>query len=378
MKRHTLLLVDDEPANLNLLDNLLGGDYTLHRARGGAVALKTLRRHKIDLVLADQRMPRMSGVELLEKAREVRPDAVRILITAYPDAQNAIEAINRGNVHRYVAKPFEPAELRMEVQRELARRDLVLENRRMGEELRKTVRELSRVNRRLEEINTMKDEFLANCSHELKTPLVSGMGYLELMLSGGLGRFDDRQLKGLRISHRNLERLLSLIENLLALSRARYRPGQVRKKRFALMPLIQECVDSLKARAHKGNLKIRISAPRRGPVIYGDERKIHSVLTNVLSNAEKFTRDDAQITIRVGPTRKGRVHISVSDNGVGLPTPRADIRPFHGNPDPRYGGLGIGLTLARQFLKAHGSDIVLERRRPRGAVARFDLPVVRP
>ena len=144
------------------------------------------------------------------------------------------------------------------------------------------------------------------------------------------------------------------------------------------MPLIQECVDALKARAHKGDLKIRISAPRRGPVIHGDERKIHSVLTNVLSNAEKFTRDNAQIIIRVGPPRKGRVHISVSDNGVGILTPRADIRPFHGNPDPRYGGLGIGLTLARQILRAHGSDIVLEQRRPRGAVARFDLPVVRP
>ena len=375
MKRHTLLLVDDELANLNLLENLLEEKYTLHRARGGEVALKALRRHKIDLILADQRMPRMSGVELLEKAREIRPDAVRILITAFPNAQNAIEAINRGNVHRYVAKPFEPAELRLEVERELVRRDLVLENRKMGEQLEQTVEELSRTNRRLEEMNTMKDEFLANCSHELKTPLVSGMGYLELMLSGGMGKFDDNQLKGLKISHRNLERLLSLIENLLALTRARYRPGQVKKARFALMPLVQECVESLKARAHKGNLKVQVSAPRRGPIILGDERKIYSVLTNVLSNAEKFTRDDAKIIIRVSPPRKGRVRISVADNGVGIPTPRADIRPFHGNPDPRYGGLGIGLTLARQILQAHGSDIVLERRRPRGAVARFDLPV---
>ena len=126
-----------------------------------------------------------------------------------------------------------------------------------------------------------------------------------------------------------------------------------------------------------GNLEVKVTAPRRGPVIHGDRRQIQSVLTNVLSNAEKFTRDDPKITIRISPPRKGRIRVSVADNGVGIPTPRANIRLFHGTPDPRYGGMGIGLTLARQILQAHGSDIILEQRRPRGAVARFDLPAGR-
>ena len=100
MKRHSLLLVDDKSANLDLLEKVLGKTYAIHRARGGEAAVKTLRRHEIDLVLADQRMGRMSGVKFLEKVGKVRPDAGRMLIT--PDARGAIEAINRGHVHRKI------------------------------------------------------------------------------------------------------------------------------------------------------------------------------------------------------------------------------------------------------------------------------------
>jgi signal transduction histidine kinase len=103
----------------------------------------------------------------------------------------------------------------------------------------------------LRDLNRMKDQFLANCSHELKTPLVSGMGYVDLLLSGGMGPLESRQAKGLQIAYRNLERLLGLIENLLALAKGRFRPEALKVARFPLRPLLEECVESLKARARK-------------------------------------------------------------------------------------------------------------------------------
>ena len=251
MIRHSVLIVDDEPENINLLSNLLGETYTLFKARDAASALDLLRKKDIHLVLTDQRMPGMTGVELLEEARGLRPDCVRMLVTAYPDVNNAILAINRGHVNRYIAKPFDSAELRVAIAQELEHLDVLLQNRKLNQELGRMVDELFRANRELRDLNQMKDQFLANCSHELKTPLVSGMGYLDLMLTGGMGKLDARVEKGLRIAHRNLERLLGLIENLLALAKARFRPDDLKSTTFDLKPLMDECVASLRARARK-------------------------------------------------------------------------------------------------------------------------------
>jgi signal transduction histidine kinase len=374
VRRHSILIVDDERENINLLTNILGEEYSLYQAQDASQAMTFLRKNEIHLVLTDQRMPGMSGVELLEKAREVRPDSVRMLITAYPDVNNAIEAINRGHVHRYIAKPFDSAELKVAIQQELEHLDLVRANRRLNEEMGRMVDELFRANRELRDLNQMKDQFLANCSHELKTPLVSGMGYVDLMLSGGMGPLDPRQEKGLRIAHRNLERLLGLIENLLALAKARFKPEELRIARFDLHPLLDECIDSLRARARKKSLQLKTSIPKGKIPVDGDERKIHSVITNVLANAEKFSPDEARIEVRVGKPKGGKVRVTVTDNGVGIKEAKAEILPFKTTSDFRYAGMGIGLTLARQILRQHQCDIVLEQAPHGGARVQFDLP----
>jgi len=374
MKKHSLLIVDDEQENINLLSNILGDAYSLYQALDAAGALALLRKNEIHMILTDQRMPGLTGVELLEKAREARPDCVRMLITAYPDVNNAIQAINRGHVHRYIAKPFDSVELKLAIQQELEHLDLIRANRRLNEEMGRMVDELFRANRELRDLNQMKDQFLANCSHELKTPLVSGMGYVDLLLSGGMGHLDPRQEKGLKIAHRNLERLLGLIENLLALAKARFRPEELRIARFDLRPLVEECVESLRARARKKSLRVKSALPRGRVWVEGDERKIHSVITNVLANAEKFSPDDARIEIRVLAPKDGKVRVSVTDNGVGLQEEKADIQPFKTTSDLRYAGMGIGLTLARQILQAHHCEILLERGPRGGARVQFDLP----
>jgi signal transduction histidine kinase len=299
-----------------------------------------------------------------------------MLVTAYPDVTDAIQAINRGHVNRYITKPFDARELKLSVQRELEHLDVVRANRRLNEEMARMVDELFKANRELRDLNRMKDQFLANCSHELKTPLVSGMGYVDLLLSGGMGPLESRQDKGLRIAYRNLERLLGLIENLLALAKGRFRPEALRRARFPLRPLVEECVESLKARARKGSLRVRVSWPRGEIQVEGDERKIHSVFTNVLANAEKFTPDQARIRIRVRAGKDGRCRVEVTDNGKG-PEAGGEIEMFKTTSDPRTAGLGIGLTLARQILEAHGGGISLERLPRGGARAAFDLPLAR-
>lgn len=374
MTKPLVLIVDDQPENINLLANLLEDKYRILRARDAAAGLALFRKHPVDAILTDQRMPGMNGVEFLEKARAIRSECVRMLVTAYPDVNDAIEAINRGNVHRYIAKPFDGGELRLALEKELGHFQLLSANRRLNEELGRMVDELFKANRELSEVNRMKDQFLANCSHELKTPLVSGLGYLDLILSAGMGPVEPRQEKGLKIAQRNLQRLLALIESLLALAKARFCPDTLKKARFALKPLIEECVESLKGRAKKASLEVNVRIPRSLPPIEGDERKIHSVITNVLANAEKFSPERARIEIRVSPPRAGRVGVEVHDNGDGPEDPDGGIQPFKTSADPRFAGMGIGLSMAREFLKAHGGTIRLGRAPGGGARVEFDLP----
>lgn len=374
--KHALLIVDDEKENINLLANILGEDYEIREARGGAEALALIAKHPVDLILTDERMPGLSGVELLERVRAARPDCVRMLVTAYPDVANAIQAINRGHVNRYIAKPFDSRELKLAVVQELEHLDVLRANRRLNDEMARMVDELFKANRELRDLNRMKDQFLANCSHELKTPLVSGMGYVDLLLSGGMGPLEPRQERGLKIAYRNQERLLGLIENLLALAKGRFRPEALKVTRFLLRPLVEECVESLKARARKRSLRVRVAWPRKDVEIEGDERKIHSVFTNVLANAEKFTPDAARVEVKV-KCSDGRCRLEVIDNGKGPEPEAGPIEMFRTTSDPRTAGLGIGLTLARQILEAHGGEILLTRGPRGGARIAFDLPLAR-
>ena len=381
-KRYTILAVDDERENLNLLSRILEDRHRVLLAPDGQTALDLLSRHDVHLVLADQRMPGMSGVELLEETRARHPDCVRLLITAYPDIDVAVDAINRSGVRGFISKPYTPAELQAVVDRELEFFELGRTNRRLAEELKGAVAGLLDANRELKELDRTKDYFLANVSHELKTPLVSGIGYLDLIRTGGLGPVPARIRKGVDIAHRNLGRLLHLITDLLSLARMRYRPDAIEKSAFALKDLIAECVDSLRGRSRKKSLDVRVSIPRGLPRVDADERRIHSVVTNVLSNAEKFTPERARIRIRV--TRKGRgfAEVRISDNGVGPARAKAARAfPFFKHADDplvkKYGGLGIGLTLAREILKAHGCGIELTGG-PRGAVVTFGLPLETP
>lgn len=381
-KRYTILAVDDEKENLNLLARVFDERHRVLTARDGPAALDALGRHDVHVILADQRMPGMTGIELLETARTRHPEAVRILITAYPDTDVAVGAINRGGVQRFVSKPFDPAELLAVVDRELEVYELERTNRRLSEDLKGAVAALLTANRELKELDRTKDYFLANVSHELKTPLVSGMGYLDLMRSGGLGPVPARMKKGLEVAHRNLGRLLRLIEDLLSLARMRHRPDAIEKRKFPLGLLVRECISSLKARSRKKSLEVRVSIPRGLPRIEGDEGRIHSVLTNVLSNAEKFTPDRARIAIRVTRRDRDRAEVRITDNGIGLGRAKAAAAfPFFKHAeDPlvrKYGGLGIGLTLSREILRAHGCGIALTGG-ARGAVVTFDLPLEAP
>src|SRR5215213_7355547 len=173
-RRPTLLVVDDEPEVLRSVHDLLRLDYQVITCRRGADALKVLEGEgEIDVVMSDQRMPEMTGVELLHHARRIRPDATRLLFTAYADIRAVIDAINQGHVYRYIAKPWDPEELGAVIRQAVDQHDLLVEKARLLAQLQDT-------NRRLVEANRLKEAFIEVASHELNTPVAVVLGMTEL------------------------------------------------------------------------------------------------------------------------------------------------------------------------------------------------------
>ncbi len=147
-KNHTItiLVVDDEQASLNAIQRTLRKDFEIILALNGFAALEVLKKQEIAVMLADQRMPELSGVELFQKALLIQPDTVRILITGYMDIEAIIQAINDGQVYYYINKPWEPDELRLIMNRAAERYTLVKENQRLFRELQQANQKLQQEN----------------------------------------------------------------------------------------------------------------------------------------------------------------------------------------------------------------------------------------
>jgi len=135
---YKIMIVDDEPANLRVLERLFRHDYQVLTAESGADALELLQQHDVALIMTDQRMPEMSGIELLKRTAIVRPHMVRMILTGYTDMEALVEAINSNQVYKYVTKPWSNDELRLTISRALEHYETI-----------KAHHELEMINRRL-------------------------------------------------------------------------------------------------------------------------------------------------------------------------------------------------------------------------------------
>jgi len=135
LNNKSILIVDDQPEILNALERLLKDKYKIFRSESGSEALDLLEKNSIQVIISDQRMPQMTGVEFLEQSLNIRPDAIKLLITAYADINASISAVNKGQIFYYISKPWEDEELLLIVQRAFERYQLIEENQILNEKL---------------------------------------------------------------------------------------------------------------------------------------------------------------------------------------------------------------------------------------------------
>ena len=135
-QRHMILVVDDEPDILDSLRLALEIDYDVLTATNGPAGLELLSQEEVAVIISDQRMPKMTGVQFLAKAQEVSPDSVRLMLTGFSDFDAIVEAINKGQIYRYISKPWEPRDLELDVRQAVERYELRISLNRRLEELK--------------------------------------------------------------------------------------------------------------------------------------------------------------------------------------------------------------------------------------------------
>ncbi len=261
-------------------------------------------------------------------------------------------------------------------------------------------RQLAIAIERMQEFDRLKSNFLATVSHELRTPLTSVIGYSEMLLEGLAGPLNDEQKEYVATVLSKADQLLQLITGILDASLMESGSLRLESKPLVLGELIDSVAATFYPQAQKRGISIHV-APVAVPRAMGDGRKIQQVLWNLVANAVKFTPDGGEVSIEcgVGPMspndESGRfgtpgvdsriatwgLRVAIRDSGIGIsPEKQAHIfEPFFqvdSSSTREYGGTGLGLTLAKSYVEAHGGHIWVDSALGDGSVFQLSLPAV--
>ena len=240
-------------------------------------------------------------------------------------------------------------------------------------------REIEEKSKQIEAANRHKSEFLANMSHELRTPLNAIIGFSEVLGERMFGELNEKQAEYTEDILSSGRHLLSLINEILDLSKVEAGRMELELATFDLPLAIDNARTFVRERATKHGINLDVTVDERLGDFVGDERKIKQILLNLLSNAVKFTPEGGRIGIKARQT-DGGVEISVTDTGIGIaPEDQANIfeefRQVGGDYAHKKEGTGLGLTLAKKFVELHGGKIWVESEVGKGSKFTFTLPI---
>jgi len=255
---------------------------------------------------------------------------------------------------------------------------IAIENVRLFKELQERNQEIEDKSRQLEAASRHKSEFLANMSHELRTPLNAIIGFSEVLGEKMFGELNEKQNEYVDDIHSSGHHLLSLINEILDLSKIEAGRMELELAKFDLPLTVDNAITLVRERATRHGVSLHREVDKRLGDFVGDERKIKQILLNLLSNAVKFTSEGGRIEIKAIPV-DGSVEISVSDTGIGITsedqaTIFEEFRQVGTADAQKHEGTGLGLTLAKKFVELHGGRIWVDSEVGKGSTFTFTLP----
>jgi signal transduction histidine kinase len=254
-------------------------------------------------------------------------------------------------------------------------------NRSLERRVEERTAELQKALERVSELSQLKANFISNISHELRTPLTHIKGYIELLVSESLGPLVVEQKHALEVSQQSANRLETLIDDLLMVSMASRGELSIRQTPVDICRLANLTVKSHGESALQRGVRLQAAIEGNVPLAQADSQKIAWVLGQLVDNGIKFTPSGGSVTVSVKREGENLVIVSVSDTGIGIPPSRLEdiFEPFHqldGSSTRQYNGTGLGLSLVRQIVEAHGSMLEVQSMEGHGSTLKFPLLAV--
>jgi len=408
MDEPKILIIDDNPGICQTLEYILTEkEYLPSSVNSGKKAIKAVADKFFNLVLIDLNLPDMPGIDVLKKIKELSPDTEAIIITGHASLDTAVQAMHDA-AFSYVTKPIEMDYLLTIITRALERQKLQIDRKRAEEELEQYRRhleklvegrtaELRRANAELARASRHKDEFLANMSHELRTPLNVILGYAQILKSDK--NLIERQREGLDTIKSSGDHLLTMINEILDLSKIEAGSMELQETEFHLPEFLKYIAETTRMRAEQKELSFVYEPDPNLPAgVRTDKKCLREVLLNLLGNAIKFT-EKGWVTLRVGyrdretgrwgdgemggtslhhpTTPSPYLFFQVEDTGIGIASEQLGeiFLPFRQVSEHRnlVEGTGLGLAISHRLVGMMGGELQVKSTVSKGSIFWFEL-----
>ncbi len=368
LTKKEVLIVDDQPENLQIIiDYFSESDLNLKivRAPDAKTALRLVEKRCPSLIISDWDMPEIDGIEFIKEFRKRESSRYTPIIMCtgvMTTSENLKMALNAGATD-YIRKPVDKIELIARTSSAL----LLAESR----------KEVLKQNQLLAELNATKDKLFSIIGHDLRSPISSVMGMIQILREKYKVLGPDKIEEFLNMMFEGIENGFKLLENLLEWSRFQIGMTQFNPRDFELKSLIDTNLQLLKSAAESKNIELSTNLNNKIGV-HGDENMINTVLRNLLSNAIKFTHTGGKVKVNANQNNED-ICITVEDTGIGMEND--DIKKLFkpGENFSTYGtknekGTGLGLCLCNEFIEKHNTSIIVESVPGKGSKFSFKLP----
>lgn len=366
LEKPTVLYVDDVPMNLKLFEATFRNDFDLILTEYPKEVLNILKEKEVQVLVSDQRMPEMTGTELLSIVAEEYPNIRRYLLTAFTDTETVIEAVNRGRIHGYIKKPIQADEIRQSIRGSMEVYYLKQKNQQI-------LKELERVNEELLNMDGLKSEIINSISNEISTPLNRIMGTLHLLKSKIEGDELTEVVNILDQSVFKLEQFSNLAKQISIIKS----PGfQLNLDKVSIKQVIQFGSIETSEELKEQGIRLKKDPETADHEIQGDSALLVSCLVNLIRFANEHTENDDVIKVDAFML-DGTLQCSVEDQGANYSEAHFAMLSKHFSEEDTSLNLtmGIGLAVAQIIMEAHGGNLVFETKADNIGCLKMVFPV---
>ena len=358
-QRRLVLYIDDEPKNLSSFKSVFRRHYEIYLANSADEGLEIMEKVPIQLVITDQRMPKTTGVEFLEKINNQFPDVTRILLTGYSDLDAIIMAINKGRIFKYISKPWKAEELKETIDHALEIAELKKQNKILIESLQKTNHEL--------------DQFVYRSAHDIRGPIANLLGLINLVKM----ETDVNLIRSyVGLQEQTVKRLDSFIHDIVNYSGNLRRV--VHKESVDFKEILDKVLEEHYYTPKSEQVMKETSVKQHGEFI-SDKERLAILLSNLISNSIRYS-----VTNRFNPafvrieieSDDSKAIIKVIDNGEGIDDEYLDKifdMFFRASPNARDGS-GLGLFICKEVVEKLGGEIFVESQKDKGSTFTIEIP----